>query len=445
MDICHLKNAELETKHQKHKGRVVLRGDIVKDDSESSVLIQQGSSASQITAAKVMDIKSRLPGAQDKQRMQHLFIPRSKWKMLQKYWKVPNRNVQTFGSVYRDRSGQNHDPVWKTQSFFLNEICTVIFWQDCCWKGNAYSYTLQRFILICVCGWHQIARKEEILIRCGKYSKTKLIWEIQHHSLITYTWVCPQRQCETSKDIVDNYRTMFESRNSRRSNWKITMFGKSAYLFVVLWHGRTCQEMCGRIFWVGEQNDSTTLQSINIVLWRPFISNKNWNPWENCQKYALRLSWNGKIWHVLEYLIFYGQWTRLHDRSQNGPKLVINDNLVWSLTFIIHVNTNSIVMWETLPNNAGCDCFKTPFLQETLRIQNLLQLEHCAFSIRLWQSVGCARNKLQSRTVQQNKRSFLWMLDWDWTENPHLICVNWSFQFLKHDSEPNRTERPVVE
>ena len=35
MDICHLKNAELEAKHQKYKGRVVLRGDIVKDDSGS--------------------------------------------------------------------------------------------------------------------------------------------------------------------------------------------------------------------------------------------------------------------------------------------------------------------------------------------------------------------------------------------------------------------------
>ena len=33
MDMCHLKNAQLETKHQKYKGRVVLRGDIVKDDS----------------------------------------------------------------------------------------------------------------------------------------------------------------------------------------------------------------------------------------------------------------------------------------------------------------------------------------------------------------------------------------------------------------------------
>ena len=61
--ICHLKNAELEPKHQKYKGRVVLRGDIVKDDSGSyAVFTEHGSSASQVTAAKVMDIISRLPG-----------------------------------------------------------------------------------------------------------------------------------------------------------------------------------------------------------------------------------------------------------------------------------------------------------------------------------------------------------------------------------------------
>ena len=63
MDRCHLKNAELEAKHQKYKGRVVLRGDFVKDDSGSyAVFTEQGSSASQMTAAKVMDIISRLPG-----------------------------------------------------------------------------------------------------------------------------------------------------------------------------------------------------------------------------------------------------------------------------------------------------------------------------------------------------------------------------------------------
>ena len=55
MDICHLKNSELEPQYQRYKGRVVLRG--VKDDSGSyAVFTEQGSSASQVTAAKVMDI-----------------------------------------------------------------------------------------------------------------------------------------------------------------------------------------------------------------------------------------------------------------------------------------------------------------------------------------------------------------------------------------------------
>ena len=63
MDLCHLKNSELEPQFQKYKGRVVLRGYLVKDDSESyAVFTEQGSSASQMTAAKVMDIISRLPG-----------------------------------------------------------------------------------------------------------------------------------------------------------------------------------------------------------------------------------------------------------------------------------------------------------------------------------------------------------------------------------------------
>ena len=76
-----------------------------------------------------------------------------------------------------DTNGPNHGPVWKTLSFFLSEICIVILWQDCYGKGNlrtsywnpvgrrfpnvnAYSYTVKRVILICVCGWQQIGWKE---------------------------------------------------------------------------------------------------------------------------------------------------------------------------------------------------------------------------------------------------------------------------------------------
>ena len=70
---------------------------------------------------------------------------------------------------------------------------------------------------------------------------------------------------------------------------------------------------------------------------------------------------------------------------------------------------NSIAMWVILQNNADWDCLKTPILQEMLRIQNLRQVERCAFSeaIRLFQSAGCVRNELQFRTVQQKQKSFV--------------------------------------
>ena len=71
----------------------------------------------------------------------------------------------------------------------------------------------------------------------------------------------------------------------------------------------------------------------------------------------------------------------------------------------------NIVMWETLPNNVDWDCFKIQTLREIRRIQNPLLEEHCAFLevIRLFQSVGCVRNKHWFRTVQQNQKSFPWM------------------------------------
>ena len=62
MYICHLKNGELETKHQNNKSRVVLRGDFAEEDSGSyAVFTEQGCSVSQMTAAKIMDIISRSP------------------------------------------------------------------------------------------------------------------------------------------------------------------------------------------------------------------------------------------------------------------------------------------------------------------------------------------------------------------------------------------------
>ena len=137
MDICHLKNAELEAKHQKYKGRVVFRGDIVKDDSEScAVFTEQGSSASQMTAAKVMDIISRLPGCDGQAADAISAETQVKMEDANKFLKIPKSECPDIWIRLPRHNGRSHGPVSKTQLFFLNGIYMVIHWKDYHGKGN---------------------------------------------------------------------------------------------------------------------------------------------------------------------------------------------------------------------------------------------------------------------------------------------------------------------
>ena len=52
-------------------------------------------------------------------------------------------------------------------------------------------------------------------------------------------------------------------------NRKASILWESAYFFVVLWYGGSCQEMCGAILWVSKEDHSTTLQSIYFMIWWP--------------------------------------------------------------------------------------------------------------------------------------------------------------------------------
>ena len=60
MELCHEKNAQLKLSEPEYKGRIVFRGDIVKDASNHlAVFSEQGTSASRIEAAKMMDALSK--------------------------------------------------------------------------------------------------------------------------------------------------------------------------------------------------------------------------------------------------------------------------------------------------------------------------------------------------------------------------------------------------
>ena len=118
--------------------------------------------------------------------------------------------------------------------------------------------------------------------------------------------------------------------------------------------------------------------------------------------YLARIGRPDILWSVNKHARSITKWTKACDKR-----------LSRLISYIHHTSEHKqyIVMWETLPNNADWDCFKTPNLQEILRIQNLLQVDHCVFSevTRSLQSAGCVRNKLQFRTAQRNQKSFPWM------------------------------------
>ena len=70
-------------------------------------------------------------------------------------------------------------------------------------------------------------------------------------------------------------------------------------------------------------------------------------------------------------------------------------------------------MRETRHSIADWVRFKTQTLLVILRTQNQPQEASCVFSEveHLFQSAGCARKKLLSRTILQSLKPFLWVLD----------------------------------
>ena len=54
---------------------------------------------------------------------------------------------------------------------------------------NAYLYTVKKgYSYLCMWVTSDWLERNKTLIRCGKYSTNKLIWENQHLSLIMYIW-----------------------------------------------------------------------------------------------------------------------------------------------------------------------------------------------------------------------------------------------------------------
>ena len=222
-DICHLKNAELEVKHQKY--RVVLRGDIVKDDSGSyAVFTEQGSSASQMTA-KVMDIISRLPGCEGQAADAILAYTQVKIEDAPKLLKIPKSECPDI----RIRPPRHKWPKsWSSMGDPVVPLERNLYGHPL--AGLSWEREFEKILL--KHGWEKIPNWECLFVHRekglflsvyvddiklgGKKQNLDPMWKLlnkevdlgeptsflEHENL-----GCTQRQCERSKDIVDNYRT----------------------------------------------------------------------------------------------------------------------------------------------------------------------------------------------------------------------------------------------
>ena len=178
MDLCHLKNSELEPQYQKHKGRVVLRRYIVKDDSGSyAVFTEQGSSTSQMTAAKVMDIISRLPGSSRRAADAVSAYTQVKMEDAPKLLKVPKSEcpdicIRPPKHKWPISWSSMEDPVVLLERNLYGHPLAGLLWErqfekvllEHGWKsfklGMFTCKPSERTILICMCGRYQNGRQD---------------------------------------------------------------------------------------------------------------------------------------------------------------------------------------------------------------------------------------------------------------------------------------------
>ena len=117
-----------------YKGRVVLRGDIVKNDSGAhAVFTEQGSSASKMTAAKAMYVIARLPRCDGQAAGAVSANTQVKMEDAPKLLKIPKSECP---DIWNRLPRHKWPKPWSRMEDPVVEICMIIFWQDCYGTGN---------------------------------------------------------------------------------------------------------------------------------------------------------------------------------------------------------------------------------------------------------------------------------------------------------------------
>ena len=188
---------------------------------------------------------------------------------------------------------------------------------------------------------------------------------------------CTQRQCQTSKDTVDNYRTMFESRISAGRVEKLPFpqhISISSWSYDMAGHAKKCVERyC-------ELANKTTQQLYKVST--PCIDDHHFKEEEIksvgelsrlCSQIVLKCLYLARIgrpdilWSVNKLARSITKWTK----DKRLTRLISYIHHTCEYKQYCHVGI--------LLSNADWDCFRTLTSREILKIRNPLLEEHCAF------------------------------------------------------------------
>ena len=194
--------------------------------------------------------------------------------------------------------------------------------------GNAYSYTVKKGLFLSV-------YVDDIKL-AGKKQNLDPMWKVLNKevdlgeptSFLDHVYLgCTQRQCEISKDIVDNYRAMFESRISAEGTEKIHSpqnLRTSSWSYDMEGHAKKCVERyC-------ELANKTTQQLYKVST--PCIDDHHFKEEEMksvgdlsqvCSQIVLKCFYLARIrrpdilWSVNELARSFTKWTKACDKRLN--------------------------------------------------------------------------------------------------------------------------------
>ena len=286
----------------------------MKDDSGSyAVFTEQGSSASQMTAAKVMDIISRQVGCEGQAA-----------DAVSAYTKVKMEDAPTLLKIPKSECPD----IWiRLPRHKWPKSWSSIEDPDVPLERNLYSHPLAGLLwerqfekILLQHGWEKVpnwecsfVNREKGLFLSVYVDDTKLagekqnidpMWKVLNKevdlgeptSFLDHVYLgCTQRECQIIKDIVDKYRSMFES---RMSAWAMENYQKQKprgnlmpkrYL-----HGPMTSKVMERnawkvfVNWRTNQLNSYTKSQLH-VLTTINLMKKNLDQLENCPQFAHKL------------------------------------------------------------------------------------------------------------------------------------------------------------